>query len=273
MGGLSLTPNAHAQGWTQKRQHGYCKLGFRFLSATQFYEPGGNQISIPTLRTYTASFYGEYGLTDRLTVVAYVPFFERVTLNRQVGSESGFEFFGGDAVPGIADADLGLRFGLLKDRPTVLSVGLKLGLPLGQDEQENGLLTGDSELNQLATLEAGHSFYPAPAYAKAAVGFNNRVNGYSDEIVYLLEGGYTFDRALTLTARLRGVASLNNGDDAVLGGMGGLYANNQQYLSYGLELSYTRRDAYGLSLGAEGATLAENVLAAPVFSLGVFLKR
>jgi len=271
--GTAAIPDARAQGWTQPRGHGYYKLGIRHVSATRFYEPGGNTIPIPTLRTYTVSFYGEHGLTDRLTLVAYVPFYDRITLNRQVGRESGFEFFEGDAVSGIADADLGLRIGLVQNRPTVVSAGFKVGLPLGRDEQENGLLTGDGEWNQTVTLGAGHSFYPAPAYAKAAAGFNNRTRGYSDEVVYLVEGGYTFRQAVTLAVRIQGVASLKNGDDAVLGGTGGLYANNQQYLAYGLEVGYTHRDAYGISFSVEGATLAENVLAAPAFSVGLFVKR
>jgi len=36
--------------------------------------------------------YGEYGLSDRLTFIAYVPY-KRLALNRQIGNSSGFVFF------------------------------------------------------------------------------------------------------------------------------------------------------------------------------------
>lgn len=263
--------SVYADGWTQRKGHGYYKLSFRYVSATSFYEPNGTQIDIPTLRDYTVSFYGEYGLTDRLSLFGYVPFFERITLNEQVGRESGFVFFEGDDITNVADPDIGVRYGLIQGGSTVLSASLRFGVPLGQDEQPNGLLTGDGELNQWAALEVGHSFWPIPAYAIATAGFNNRVNGFSDEFIYSLEGGYTFGSAVTVIGRLRGVESLKNGDDRIRGGSNGLYANNQRYLAIGAEMIYTSPQSYGISFTLDGAAFGENVLAAPAFTLGVFL--
>lgn len=267
---IALATTALADGWPQPRGHGYYKLGYRIVRATEFYQPDGSRIPIPTLGEHTISFYGEYGLTNRITVLAYIPFFERITLNRVEGRESGFEFFEGDVVTGIADAEAGARIGLARIGPMVLSAGLAVGVPLGDDAQPNGLLTGDGEWNQRLRIEGGYSFYPTPAYAAASAGFNNRMRGFSDEIVYAVEGGYTF-AALTLVGRLRGVESLKNGDASVTGGMGGLFANNQRYLAYGAEVIYTRHGRYGLSVAADAATRARNVLAAPAFSVGVFL--
>lgn len=267
---LLLAQPVFADGWPQRRGKGYYKIGFRMLRATEYYEPNGNRIGVPTIGDYTLSFYGEYGITDRITAVAYVPFYERITLNQQIGRTSGFVFNEGDAVNGIADPIIGVRIGLLQAGATVLSASLKLGLPLGNSTQENGLLTGDGELNQLVSLEAGHSFYPMPAYAKASVGFNQRTGGFSDEIVYGLEAGYTIADRVTIAARLRGVEPLRNGD--ALGGQRGLNGNDQRYLIYGGEVTYTHNNAYGISLGVEGATRAQNVLAAPTFSVGIFVK-
>ena len=268
---LLLAQPALADAWPQRRGHGYYKIGFRMLRATHYYEPNGNRIPIPTLGDYTVSFYGEYGLTNRITIVAYVPFYERITLNEQIGRNSGFVFSEGDAVSGIADPIIGARIGLAQFGATVVSASLRLGLPLGNDDQPNGLLTGDGELNQTVALEVGHSFYPRPVYAKASVGFNQRVKGYSDEIVYAVEAGYTVADRFTIAARLRGVEPLRNGDPNV-GGRRGLNGNDQRYLAYGAEITYTHRGAYGLSLGVEGATRAQNVLSAPAFSVGLFVK-
>jgi len=55
--------------------------------------------------------------------------------------------------------------------------------------------------------------------------------------------------------------------------MGGLFANNQSYLSYGPEFSYIINETFGMSAGIESATQAENVLSAPAFSFGVFIRK
>jgi len=73
--------------------------------------------------------------------------------------------------------------------------------------------------------------------------------------------------------KLRGVESRKNGNDTVVGGMGGLFANNQSYLSYGPEISYIVNQTFGISAGIESATRAENVLSAPAFSFGFFIRK
>ena len=270
---LSSANQVTAGAWTQKRGQGFYKLSFRLIRADQFYEPTGNKIDIPTLSDYTTTFYGEYGLTARLTLVANVPMFKRVTLNKQVGSNSGFVFFEGDSKSGVADSEVGARFGLLRGGSSVLSAEILFGLPIGDDSQTNGLLTGDGEFNQLIKAQFGHSFYPKPLYFSAEFGFNNRTQGYSDEWQYAAEIGYTFSNKFLVSFKLRGVESRKNGNDTVVGGMGGLFANNQSYLSYGPEVSYIINETFGISAGIESATRAENVLSASAFSFGVFVRR
>ncbi len=58
-----------------------------------------------------------------------------------------------------------------------------------------------------------------------------------------------------------------------MGGMGGLYANDQGYLSYGTELLWALRPSCGLSLSLTGATRPRNSLSAPALALGIFTKR
>ena len=257
--------------WPQRRKHGFYKIGFGFVQANRYYEPNGNLISIPTLSDYTTSFYGEYGFTDRLTGVAYIPLVQRITLNRQVGRETGAVFFDGAEKTGLADADIGVRYGLLQKGNTVISASLMLGLPLGDNAQENGLFTGDGEFNQHLSVGVGHSFYPAPAYVAVEAGYNNRTQGFSDEFRFSAEAGYTIKQKLTVIARARGLESLKNGDESITGGMGGLSGNNQRYLAYGAELAYSITSSVGVSFSVEGATRGQNILSAPAYSTGIFL--
>lgn len=264
---------AHAGAWTQRRGHGFYKLEGRFIYAQRFFEPDGQIIDIPTLSDYTTSFYGEYGVSNRLTLLAYVPFYKRIALNRQIGEPSGFVYFAGDSVSGFADSDMGVRIGLKQNSSTVLSARVMFGLPLGKDEQQNGLLTGDGEFNQLLALELGHSFYPLPLYFSGEAGFNNRTQGFSDEFRYAAEFGYTLWGKTTVMMKFLGVASLKNGHDNVRGGMGGLYANNVSYLALGPALFYQINKNFGVTVGIDGAAYGQNVLAAPSYALGIYFKQ
>jgi hypothetical protein len=273
LSGLAVAISAtsvYAGAWTQKRGEGYYKLGLRVVRATEFYEPNGNRVPIPTTGDYTVSFYGERGINDQLTLIVNLPF-KRITLNRQV-ERSGFERFPGDAKTGLSDTDIGARFRLLQKGNTVVSAELLLGVPIGDDRQASGLLTGDGEFNQLLKLQLGQSFYPKPLYFSGEFGFNNRSRGYSDEIRYLAELGFSYRSAFQFVFRIRGVASLKNGDSAITGGTAGLFANDQSYLVYGPEVIYQFNQSFGVTAGIEGATLAENVLSAPAFTVGLFLK-
>lgn len=261
-----------AQGWTRDMGSGFYKVSFNRVQSDEFYEKNGEVLTIPTLSDYTVSLYGEYGVTDHITAVAYVPVLKRLTLNRQVGEPSGFEYFEGDGVTGVADLDLGVKIRIHKWGGSVLTAGIQFGLPTGDDTQENGLYTGDGEFNQVFTAGLGHSFYPVPLYATAYSGFNNRTSGFSDEIRYGVEGGYSFTDFLTAIVKVDGKSSLKNGDGSVSGGTGGLFANDQSYVTYGGHLAWDVTNSIGLTGGITSALYARNTLSAPEFTAGIFFR-
>ncbi|MEE2833985.1 MAG: hypothetical protein VYD18_16615 [Candidatus Latescibacterota bacterium] len=85
----------------------------------------------PSKATYTVSLYAEYGLRDDLTLIAYAPFFQRITLNKQVGRESEFVYFGGDDAQGIAEVGVSYACGAACRRR---QCRLGSGLPIGDGE-------------------------------------------------------------------------------------------------------------------------------------------
>lgn len=267
---LFLNEKFFAGAWTQQKGKGYFQIGSQILRANQFYEPGGNKIDITTLGDYTVTFYGEYGITNKLTVIGSLPVFRRITLNRVEGINSGTELFGGDTKNGISDFDIGVKYSIAKFGSTVMSASLTIGIPVGDNKQKNGLYTGDGEWNQQLSVGIGHSF-SGPFYFSADAGFNNRVEGYSDEVRYNLEIGYSWEKFIFIM-KANGVETLRNGVDAVLGGAGGLFANNQQYLVFGPEIVYSFNESLGVNAGAVTATRAENVVSGIAYRVGVFFK-
>jgi hypothetical protein len=266
---LLLTSQVLAGGWPQEKGRGFYKLETSLIVADEYYLSNGDRQRIPTTKEWTIALYGEYGLTDRLTAVLYWPM-KSVAVNRQVGRLSGFEYAPGGSTVGPGDAQVGFRFNLLKHRASVWSLAINAGVPTGYHDNKNGLQTGDGEWNAAVALEYGLSFYPWPVYVSAQAGINLRNNGYRDEWQYAVETGVDLGRRFATILRMQGVRPLRavRSNAAV----GSLYSNGQQYLAHGLELDYKLSDRLGLAAQFRSAVGARNILAAPMWSLGLFAR-
>ena len=259
-------------GWLQKKGKGYFKLGQFALVADSYYNPEGNKIRIePRISLFTTSVYGEYGLTDRITLVGYVPFFTRSILNNLQRLDG--EFVEGNQLTSFGDTDIGFKYGLITDKSIVVSTTVTFGLPFGNPggPETSSLQTGDGEFNQKLTLEASTSFYPVPAYASLFIGVNNRTNGFSEEFHYGVEAGYTI-KNLTVIAKLAGVESFMNGDTGDNSEQS-VFGNNIEFLMLSPELNYELMPGKaGISAGAGIALSGRQVLANTSYNAGVYLK-
>lgn len=254
-------------GWTQKKRAGFFKLGQYILRSDRYFNPEGDLIDInPGIALYTTSLYAEYGITDRLTGIVYFPFFSRSVLNELQKRNGDIEE--GDELNSLGDTNLSLKYGLIRDRPFVLSAMLTLGLPLGDEKggRTGVLQTGDGEFNQLLSLEAGWSLYPIPAYMSASVGFNKRSMGFSDEARFGFEAGYTLGN-FTAIARFAGVESLMNGETNP-NEVQGVFGNNIEYISFSPELVYEIQEKFGVSVSVGTAFSGQQVLANPSIEAG-----
>ena len=98
--------------WTQKKGTGYYKLGAWFLEADQHYTNEGLLDPNATRGIFVTSLYGGHGITDKITLVGYIPF-TLVYQNEQIFT-SGNPDQPGEAVNSLGDIDLGVEFQLLK---------------------------------------------------------------------------------------------------------------------------------------------------------------
>ena len=253
------TSMIHAGGWTQPKGKGYFKLSEQIVSANSLFRTDGVKWEIPvTVNRYTTNLYGEFGILDRVTIVGYMPIYQHLNLD------------GDDPSTGLGDWDVGVRIGILTNRATVVSLQAMAGLPFGDADRENLLWTGDGEFNQHISLQVGHSLYPMPAYLKGEIGFNNRKSNdnpeddYTDEIRYGLEAGYTISERVGISVWLRGV-------DAV--GKSELDPRNDfQYLSFGPEVHLYVTSTAGITASVTKFIQGRNVLDAPAWEFGLFMK-
>jgi protein XagA len=265
----SMTPSVlTAQAWTKSKGAGFYKLDFTSIQASDVFDTKGNVVPFRSLGNYTTSFYGEYGITNKITATAYVPFFVRNVVNETKGRQTGNIIEPGITNNNFGDVDLALRFAL-PVKAFAMSATLTLGLPTGDAKQTDALFTGDGEFNQMLKLAAGTG--GKRWWSQAALGVNNRTKGFSDEFRYDFEIGYKLfnDRFLAIL-KINGIESFNNG--SATAASTGLFSNNVEYMGVGPEFLYyaNAKKTIGISARVAGAFKGQNVLAAPSMSVGVF---
>ena len=261
-------------GWTQEKNHGYFKLGQWFLVSDQHFTDLGKIDPNITIGLFNTFVYGEYGITDKLTGVVYFPFFSRSYVNNTVSGTTGELLTPGDAINGLGDADISLKYSLVKNGSIALSASVLFGLPIGNPSggSANNLQTGDGEFNQMLQLDLGTGFKlgKANAYANLYTGFNNRTNGFSDEFRFGVEGGATFNKKLTLILRVIGVKSFKNGSFDDLSSSSSVFANNSEHISFSPEIAYNLTEKWGVSAGFGGAVFGRIISANPTYNFGIF---
>ena len=87
---------------------GYFKLNEQLIRSDSYFQPSGDKVDITDQSRYTTSLYGEFGLVDRLTLVGYIPFYQRISEDRP-GSDSKTGTGTGSLEPGLGCSPTGLR--------------------------------------------------------------------------------------------------------------------------------------------------------------------
>lgn len=263
--------------WPQQKGKGYFKLSESWIIFDQHFTDAGLLDPNVTTGIFNTNFYGEYGITDKLTGIVNGPFFTRNYMNNLVSATTGEILVPGEAVNALGDIDLGLKYGVkVSSLEIPVSATLILGLPTGTPSAgtQGNLQTGDGEFNQMLQIDAGAGFnltQKINSYFSTYVGFNNRTNGFSEEFRYGLEYGLGFmNRKLWVIGRIGGVESFKNGATAATTTSTSLFANNTEYTSFSVETAYYVTKRVGFSASYAGAFRGEIIAAAPTYSVGVF---
>lgn len=248
--------------WPQASGKGFFKVDYTWIQAKDVFNDKAEVSSIfGTLNHSIISFYGEYGLSNRFTLIAYCPLLVQNQFKSDLGNSPRHR--------GNGDIDVALKFGILVNKPVVLSATLLLGAPTGNHTDKNYLFTGDGEFNQMLKFDAGTS--GKNWWASLGGGFNKRSKGASDELRYDAELGIKLlNEHLFIALKANIVQSLNNGDPTE--NNLGLFANNTSYIGFNPEVSVNFTQNFGASVRMGLAAYGKNVPAAPAYAVGVYYK-
>ncbi len=269
---LSYLPCFAGGGWPQKRGSGYFKLNQYILVADTYFNPEGNKIDVlPRISYYSSSLYGEYGITDKLTAITFIPFFNRLTLNELVRLDG--TVVAGDQLNSFGDTNLSLKYGLGKLANWSFAATITLGLPFGESAggDSGTLQAGDGEFNQMLTVDAGYSHGSLPIYLNGSLSFNNRTKNLSEEVRYSAEIGSSLGKKALVLLRLQSVNSLRNGNPDPSASQG-LFSNNIEYMIVSPEVNWNIGQNKGVSVSMSVPLSGKQVLGNVAWNFGLFWK-
>lgn len=270
-----FSSNVLAQsGWTKEKGEGFYQLSFQSFSSTDYYTLGGELLNTNQFSQQSLTFYGEYGVTDRFTIIANLP----------IQTWNGFETT--ETVSGLGDLRLEFKHALLK-KYLPLTISVAPEIPIGtannfaqstvNDFEEINLPSGDGEFNVWTTLASSFSLPNAPFYGSIFAAYNFRTEyedvSFSDQIAIGAEIGYKIADLVWINARLN---ALNSVDD-VLVATDFVRGDGTEYTSYSFGASVPVYKDFHLNLNYRNYVdfiySRRNLYSAGTWSIGVFYQR
>ena len=212
---LSSPDISRAGAWCAPEGAFYGKLSLNHYTTDTTFTSNGSRERIANGGKFydtNMTFYGEYGLLDRLTLSCSVPYkwlqsgtWNETTVNDLAKRQHATSHYNG---PG--DVEAGLKLGLIKE-PFVGSVQF-LYKNAGLYTSHENVLPGNNQSDYEIRLLAGKSLWPFPGYCGAEAGYRFRTKAPSDEFKYLVEFGMDLFGPLSLRVKLDGTKSMHNAD-------------------------------------------------------------
>jgi hypothetical protein len=258
-------------GWTRKKNTYFLKTSFNLFTSSDYYTPDGEKLKTTQFNQQSLNFYGEYGISDKLTVIVNLPVLK---LN---------SFDNTETASGIGDLKIELKYALLrKNIPLTLAVAPEFPIGSKNNYAQNklsaidqiNLPTGDGEFNVWSTLAASHSFHPLPIYVSLSTAYNFRTQyeefTFRDQVKFNVEAGYKFLDKIWLNGTLSAQTSVGNsrGTTDFIRGEG------TEFTAFGFGAAYEVVKHWSISLQTWGYTDLifdrKNIYSAPTYSIGFF---
>jgi hypothetical protein len=258
----------HAGGpWATGKGKAYTQLGASFNHYNAIFYNGTILTLPPPITDNTYQFYGEFGITNKLTFISNIPF---KTLSIKYKSNLTNVPYAVGNLNGFGNISLAGKYSFW-EKGVNLAAQVQVQSSNNRTNYTTGLRTGYSCWVVTPSFIIGKGFKKWYAFAEAGMAL--RSSGYSEEILSNAEIGYTpFNRFLLALAFINKNSLKNGNVDEKYGQETSLYVNNQSYNAFSLKVAYGFTDKIGVNLSANGAFAGNLVGAAPTFNASVYYK-
>ncbi len=246
--------------WVRPASEFLVAVDTSFISAKKFYDSSGNVVDSRNFSEISANLYAEAGVTSFYTTGVYFPALRNLAFKADdTNAAANFT--------GVGDVTLLQKLQFFQSGGLFLNFELLNGIPTGNDTQPDLLLTGDGEFNFLPRLALayvmGNWFFTLDA------GYNFRTREFSDEIHVNAEVGVSLlQRQLFLIVGFNQQSSLKNRSRVLVTP---LISNETSFSAYSLRVAWQFAASMGINASMKSVFAAENIIAAPAFSVGYFV--
>ncbi len=282
-----------AGAWVQRKHGLYLKLSTSYLLTTKEFNHAGKRLNIfqeriifedTSFRDFGVTAYLEYGLLDRLTLVANIPFKILTSKRTEIIGGGSLEQMATIHTSGLADFALLGRYAILKN-PLAISFQGGINIPLGYKARpsNDGPPLGTGNIDVEGHLLIGKSLYPLPAYLTAGLGYRRRTSALHDQILFNVEGGYSIGSVL-IKVTLEGLKSTIAPPDIVgqpvitpLPGGGGALPNiivgDQDLFKVSPSVIYNVNNRIALQGEILHIYAGKNTVSGTIYSLGIIYSK
>ena len=270
--GLLGTHTGLGQAWVQPKGHAYVKLSLSDVTASEQYRfdgeraPYADNVEGDAFFDESLYLYGEFGLTDNLTLVATFPY-----KNIRV-RDAAFDY----ETEAVGSVMIGLRtgiknlVGITADQHT-MAANFTVTLPTGYTRNFTPSV-GPGQVDVQTTINYGISLWPFPGYAQAGLGYRLRTSlygfstttdcedgsdvncfedvetRYDNELLYSAEAGVNLGRWALLQVLTFGVLSNKTPDAESSFSIRNPIPSRQRYLKVGGGLTLYPLNKFGVGV-------------------------
>jgi hypothetical protein len=269
---LLISFSAFSQSpWTQKKGKFYTQVSFTTIPNydTLFGDPDYSNFG--EYSDNTIQFFGEYGLSDKTSLVVNLPL-KLISINNFEDPRIDCFNCGKDFNnTSLGNIEIGLKHNFYK-KDWLLSGQFSIEANTSSYDAVSGIRTGYDAWSFTPLLLAGKGF--GKSYIQTFIGANIRTNDYSSNFKIGGEYGRKVGKKIWIIGFLDIVKSLENGDIVLpaTNQYTGLYVNDQEYGSFGFKGIYEINNKIGVNTGFGGAFFGNNVAKQAALTFGVYHK-
>lgn len=269
---LILSISTYSQSpWTQKKGKAYTQLSFTSIAnySSLYGNPDYNterEISDRTLQ-----FFGEYGLSDKTSLLVNIPFKMIETGSLTSPSITAIPLTSSATESTLGNIEIGLKHNFY-NKKWLLSGQFSVEANTSSYDTNSGIRTGYDAWSFSPLFLAGRGF--GKTYVQGFVGANIRTNNYSSNFRIGGEVGRKLGKRIWLIGFVDVSKSLENGDILLPSQnlLTGLYVNDQEFGAFGVKGIGEFSDNFGITAGFGGAFFGNNVAKQAALTFGLYHK-
>jgi len=263
---LFITSTLLAQSpWTKEKGDLFVNVSYTTISDYNEIFGDPDYFTNGEITDNTYQIYSEYGLSDKTTFIASIPF-KNISLDE-------FKFCNGNTCIGedfnetaFGNISLGIKHQFY-NKGWVISGQFVTELNTSTSYEKSGIRTGYDAFTFTPQLLAGKSF--GKTFFQSHIGVDLRTNDYSNNFKIGGEFGGKVLKNIWLIGFVDVVESFEDGNRINDNPLNGLYQNDQEYGAYGVKAILQLCDL-GVTASFANAFSGNNVPKQTAFSIGIF---